>query len=655
MAKDSGKWLTAAECAARTGLTVRALRVYERAGLLKPSRGANGWRRYGPHDLIRLNTISVLKGMGLSLAQIRNLLRETDPSLLNVLRVQATSWRGRQAQATKALEVVEAAIQRLERNEPPSLEELCQLLNALQTRNTPMHDRETLMTDLMQELLSAEERWLWQAWWADHPEDVKQNARYLRERAEGYAVMLEQQKQGLRPDDPAVQDELLKQFALIAKYGVRERSVRMMDWNLEVTTKFMELGTVARERHPDNAAMPYPLVGAAFAKFYEDAMRASASTQAMEGVFTQVRQLIDAHLEPTSAPAAAVVQQLAGVCAQHGLGDPEVYIRFTPFVLRINHRPVSPQVRQALDFLLPAVRAHGHEFVQPTATPAAPALHTDFSSVDMSVVRRAFARHIGMMAGVLEPRIEAAFASVERENFLGAGPWSVLSMLRGTFMTTPDASPVHVYVDSAVSILKDKALNNGQPSLYYRLLADDLVAEGAHGVHIGAGTGYYSAILRQLVGSSGRVTAIEYEAELAQRARVNLQDTPQVEVIHGDATQTPFTPADLILVSAGVTHPVAAWLDSLKEGGQLLLPLTPDSGMGLYLGIRRRGAHFFAKVLSPVMIYPCVGARNPQSAAALAEALKRGGQYRVTRLYRGDPQPPENVWLLGEGWCLAYG
>jgi DNA-binding transcriptional MerR regulator len=189
MAKDSGKWLTAAECAARTGLTVRALRVYERAGLLKPSRGANGWRRYGPHDLIRLNTISVLKGMGLSLAQIRNLLRETDPSLLNVLRVQATSWRGRQAQATKALEVVEAAIQRLERNEPPSLEELCKLLNALQTRNTPMHDRETLMTDLMQELLSAEERWLWQAWWADHPEDVKQNARYLRERAEGYAVM----------------------------------------------------------------------------------------------------------------------------------------------------------------------------------------------------------------------------------------------------------------------------------------------------------------------------------------------------------------------------------------------------------------------------------------------------------------------------------
>ena len=59
MTDGSGKWLTAADCAARTGLTVRALRVYERAGLLKPGHSANGWRRYGPDDLMRLNTISV--------------------------------------------------------------------------------------------------------------------------------------------------------------------------------------------------------------------------------------------------------------------------------------------------------------------------------------------------------------------------------------------------------------------------------------------------------------------------------------------------------------------------------------------------------------------------------------------------------------------
>jgi DNA-binding transcriptional MerR regulator len=44
-------------------------------------RAANGWRRYGPDDLMCLNSISVHKSLGLTLAQIRKLLRETAPSL----------------------------------------------------------------------------------------------------------------------------------------------------------------------------------------------------------------------------------------------------------------------------------------------------------------------------------------------------------------------------------------------------------------------------------------------------------------------------------------------------------------------------------------------------------------------------------------------
>ncbi len=655
MTNGSGKWLTVAECAARTGLTVRALRVYERAGLLKPGRAANGWRRYGPEDLLRLNIISVLKGLGLTLAQIRNLLCETEPSLLNVLRVQAKSWRERHAKAAKALELVEAAIHRLERNQAPSVEELCQLVNALQARSPPMQNRATLMADLTKELLSTEEQWQWQNWWANHPEDLQQNTQYLRERAEGYAVLLEQQQQGLLPGDPAIQEQVLRELALISRHGVRERTVRMMDWNLEVTTKFMEMGAIARERHPDSTVMPFPLVGRKMAKFFEQAMLVSAPAVAMSEVHTRAQQLMQAHIEPSALPAAGVVEALATVCAQHGLGDPEVYLRFMPFLMRINHKTLPPLVEQSFDFLLRAVRAHGHTATPPSTAAPAVNLPMDLTPAELSAVRRFYARQLGLMAGVLEPRIEAAFAAIERERFLGAGPWSVLSMMRGTFMTTPDADPVHLYVDTAVSILKAKALNNGQPSLYYRLLADTLVPEGAHVVHVGAGTGYYSAVLAHLVGRAGAVTAIEYEAELAERARDNLLDLPQVEVIRGDATQTPFAPADLILVSAGATHPVDHWLDGLKDGGQLILPLMPDTGMGVVFGIRRRGERFFASALSPVMIYQCVGARNPQSAAALAEALKRGGQNGVTRLYRGDPPSLESVWLRGENWCLAYG
>jgi DNA-binding transcriptional MerR regulator len=66
---DSSEWLSAAECASRTGLTVRALRVYEECGLIAPRRSAGGWRMYGPRDLTKLNTIALLKTAGLSLEQ----------------------------------------------------------------------------------------------------------------------------------------------------------------------------------------------------------------------------------------------------------------------------------------------------------------------------------------------------------------------------------------------------------------------------------------------------------------------------------------------------------------------------------------------------------------------------------------------------------
>ena len=47
-------------------------------------------------------------------------------------------------------------------------------------------------------------------------------------------------------------------------------------------------------------------------------------------------------------------------------------------------------------------------------------------------------------------------------------------------------------------------------------------ASGEHVVHIGTGTGYYTAILAHLVGPSGWVTGIEYDCELAARAKANL-------------------------------------------------------------------------------------------------------------------------------------
>jgi DNA-binding transcriptional MerR regulator len=135
--RDDEMWLTAAECAARTGLTVRALRVYEEYGLITPQRTSGGWRCYGKSDLVRLNTITLLKSAGLSLAQIRTVtqLSEKDPSLQQVLELQLEAWKARQADAERGRQIVEATLKNLKAHNSVSIDELCNLVRNLAMRN----------------------------------------------------------------------------------------------------------------------------------------------------------------------------------------------------------------------------------------------------------------------------------------------------------------------------------------------------------------------------------------------------------------------------------------------------------------------------------------------------------------------------------------
>ena len=62
---------TAAELA---GMSVQALRLYERKGLLEPTRTAGGTRRYSDTDIARLRRISVLIADGINLTGIARVL-----------------------------------------------------------------------------------------------------------------------------------------------------------------------------------------------------------------------------------------------------------------------------------------------------------------------------------------------------------------------------------------------------------------------------------------------------------------------------------------------------------------------------------------------------------------------------------------------------
>jgi protein-L-isoaspartate(D-aspartate) O-methyltransferase len=144
-----------------------------------------------------------------------------------------------------------------------------------------------------------------------------------------------------------------------------------------------------------------------------------------------------------------------------------------------------------------------------------------FSKADLAVVRRAFARQMLVVSGLHDARLEAAFAAVQREDFLGSEPWQIVQ-----YPPVPplaDNDPVAVYQDVVIALQPGRGVNNGSPSLHAKMLHDLAVEPGQHVAHIGAGAGYYTALLAELVGPRGRVSAFEFDADLVARAHANLR------------------------------------------------------------------------------------------------------------------------------------
>ena len=88
---------------------MRALRVYERHGLVRPARTAAGWRVYGPAELSRLHQVTALKRVGLKLVQIEKLVRGNAASLDRLLALQEDELLHRKRQTDRALALVRKA------------------------------------------------------------------------------------------------------------------------------------------------------------------------------------------------------------------------------------------------------------------------------------------------------------------------------------------------------------------------------------------------------------------------------------------------------------------------------------------------------------------------------------------------------------------
>jgi protein-L-isoaspartate(D-aspartate) O-methyltransferase len=266
--------------------------------------------------------------------------------------------------------------------------------------------------------------------------------------------------------------------------------------------------------------------------------------------------------------------------------------------------------------------------------------------------RAFYAKFVVACSRSSDTKLIAAFASVPREQYVGKGPWLVLAPGSG-YIGTPTDDPRLLYQDVVVALAKERGINNGQPSLHARCLAACAPTEGESVVQIGAGTGYYTAILAHLVGAGGKIIAYEIESDLAERARENLRHLSNVTIKNVSATEGPLPKADVIYVSAGATHPLPSWLDALNPGGRLIFPLTSNTNSGVMLLVTRRSVNSYAaNIVSSAAFIRCIGARDEATAKTLATAFETRSIMGAKSLHR-NTAPDTTACCVGQDWWLS--
>ena len=281
---------------------------------------------------------------------------------------------------------------------------------------------------------------------------------------------------------------------------------------------------------------------------------------------------------------------------------------------------------------------------------------------ELDLQRRFFAEEIQITANLQSGALVDALAQVPRERFLPEGPWTIRGEVdfRAPSRQTPDAHPRHVYHNVAVAIDPARMLFNGAPSVVAMAIDALRLKPGDRMLHLGTGLGYYTALAAHCVGPSGRVLGIEVDGALARRAATHLAPYPWIEVREGNGTEPLTEPFDTILVNAGVTHPLDAWLDALAPGGRMMLPITATApgmatiGKGPMVLVTKHGdERFDARMAGFVAIYSAIGVRDDAQNARLGQAMARSPFATIKSLRRDAHEQDASCWLHGAGSCLS--
>ncbi len=251
----------------------------------------------------------------------------------------------------------------------------------------------------------------------------------------------------------------------------------------------------------------------------------------------------------------------------------------------------------------------------------------DAEATDLSARRDALVHQLRAAGALRSAAVEAAIRAVPRHLFV------------------PTASVAEAYADEAIVTRTGPdglpTSSASQPSIVAIMLEQLAVVPGQRVLEIGAGTGYNAALLAHLVGSSGRVTSVDIDAETAQAARDHLAaaDATTVDVVAADgwgghAAGAPF---DRIEATVGVWDLSSQWFDQLVNGGVLVAPLWLGPGLQVSVAFEKLGRQFRSR-----SVIPC-GFMRLRGTAAGPESYRRVGDWVVSAERLGA----EDVAVLG--------
>ncbi len=150
--------LSPQEVTSRFGVSIKALRLYERHGLLAPLRSEAGWRTYGPDQIARLHQVLTLKRLGLPLARIAQLLAGRD-ELDRVLALQENVLSQQAQSAARGLALLRMARSKLAAGQALSIDDLANLnTETLMTVKPDPEELKTLFSSFADRHFTPDER-----------------------------------------------------------------------------------------------------------------------------------------------------------------------------------------------------------------------------------------------------------------------------------------------------------------------------------------------------------------------------------------------------------------------------------------------------------------------------------------------------------------